>query len=463
METRQSTKCVVSFLVYIKSLTNLLIRLGYSKKGYTDGEIGVEWIKNFDHETRQKANGRRRVLLVDGHNSHYTKGFLQYAVEHKINVVCYPSHSTHIYQGLDVIIFAVLKRKWTEFHDAFEKETGTVVSKSNFLSVYAKAHTAALTRDNICAAFAKTGVVPYDPSVVTTEMMAPSTATSTETVLPIPPTSPECVIINQLTAQWKQQNVLLITEEGPDTMDIDTPVPTRPSTPDTLFDALSSTSMSFLTSSSPIRPTTNPAPVPTMLISPLQKESRYKHLLERPAVTKEEADLQAALRECELHDEGRKSVLLRQQAVSVLNGHYVTHIQGQLQHSEEERLKKQNCKKVKKFGDGKARLLTSKDFVDMVVNAEATQEEEERDKDRRKKAREEHSLVLAEWKKAEAARVGRNKEVRACHQTAVKAWESGGKKGPKPKQGALERAIPRPKKSNYDEEDEDSEDDALDE
>ena len=52
--------------------------LGYSKKGWTDGEIGVEWIKIFEKETRAKANGRDRLLLVDGHNSHYTQGFLEY-------------------------------------------------------------------------------------------------------------------------------------------------------------------------------------------------------------------------------------------------------------------------------------------------------------------------------------------------------------------------------------------------
>jgi hypothetical protein len=50
-------------------------RLGYSKKGWTDGEIGVEWIKEFDHLTSADAvpgNLKYCLLLVDGHNSHYT-------------------------------------------------------------------------------------------------------------------------------------------------------------------------------------------------------------------------------------------------------------------------------------------------------------------------------------------------------------------------------------------------------
>jgi hypothetical protein len=67
--------------------------LGYSKKGYTDGEIGRAWIENFDKETRAKVKGRRCLLLVDRHNSHYTLGFLNYARAHQIEVVGYPSHA----------------------------------------------------------------------------------------------------------------------------------------------------------------------------------------------------------------------------------------------------------------------------------------------------------------------------------------------------------------------------------
>ncbi|SJK99633.1 uncharacterized protein ARMOST_02941 [Armillaria ostoyae] len=33
-------------------------RLGYFKKGYTDGEIGVAWITNFDKQTKAKAGGK---------------------------------------------------------------------------------------------------------------------------------------------------------------------------------------------------------------------------------------------------------------------------------------------------------------------------------------------------------------------------------------------------------------------
>ena len=32
-------------------------RLGYSRKGYMTGELGVNWMKNFEKATHSKANG----------------------------------------------------------------------------------------------------------------------------------------------------------------------------------------------------------------------------------------------------------------------------------------------------------------------------------------------------------------------------------------------------------------------
>jgi hypothetical protein len=60
--------------------------------------------------TKKKSPGKYRLLLVDGHNSHYTIEFLLHACLNMIIVLCYPAHGTHVYQGLDVVIFLVLKR-----------------------------------------------------------------------------------------------------------------------------------------------------------------------------------------------------------------------------------------------------------------------------------------------------------------------------------------------------------------
>jgi len=142
-----------------------------------------------------KADGRAQLLLVDGHNSHYTLEFLDYARQHNIHVLCYPAHSAHVYQGLDIVIFSPLKRFWTQERDQFESSKCQKITKSNFISIYSQAHHRALTPENICATFKKTGVWPYNPNVITEEAMAPSIESSSNGSLPLP--QPSCVHLHK--------------------------------------------------------------------------------------------------------------------------------------------------------------------------------------------------------------------------------------------------------------------------
>ncbi|KAF8239637.1 hypothetical protein L208DRAFT_1201091, partial [Tricholoma matsutake] len=164
--------------------------LGHSRKGWTDGEIGIVWIRDFDKQMRWKANGEARLLLVDGHNSHYMCGFLEFARLAFIHILCYSAHGTHVYQGLDVIVFGVLKLYWTHEKDKWEREKWQKVSKTNFLAIYGAAHKWALTSDIIKMVFEKTGVWPFNRDVVTPEMMAPSLETLCRGHLPVAPSTP---------------------------------------------------------------------------------------------------------------------------------------------------------------------------------------------------------------------------------------------------------------------------------
>ncbi|PCH34549.1 DDE-domain-containing protein, partial [Wolfiporia cocos MD-104 SS10] len=179
--------------------------IGYSKKGYTTGKIGAKWIKQLDAQTKDKAYGHWRLLPVDGHTSHYTKAFLDYTHAHQIVIICYPSHSTHIYQGLNVIIFSILKQCWSQARDKYELKTGEKVSKSNFLSSYGKAHLTALTAENIKAAFCKTGVIPFDRTVIHVETMVPSQTSLTQVYLPFQPPSPVQAVMHLLQARAVSQ------------------------------------------------------------------------------------------------------------------------------------------------------------------------------------------------------------------------------------------------------------------
>lgn len=140
--------------------------------------------QRIDKQTSKKAKGEYRLLLVDGHNSHYTRAFLEYARAHKILVLCYPAHTTHLLQGLDVAVFATVKHCLSEERDKHERETGEKIGKENFLKIYGAAHAKSLTPDIIQAAFRKTDIVPFNQNVISREDMAPSKETSCKAYLP---------------------------------------------------------------------------------------------------------------------------------------------------------------------------------------------------------------------------------------------------------------------------------------
>jgi DDE superfamily endonuclease len=76
--------------------------IALSKNGWTDNELGLEWLQEcFDPETRHISN-RYRLLLMDGHQSHITNEALRFCIASKIIVLCLLAHTTHLLQPLNV-------------------------------------------------------------------------------------------------------------------------------------------------------------------------------------------------------------------------------------------------------------------------------------------------------------------------------------------------------------------------
>lgn len=151
-----------------------------SPNGWTGTDIAFEWLKTlFNPETKAKSSGRTRVLLMDGHNSHFSLLFLEYCLENKIVVICYPAHCTHALQGLDVVCFAKMKRLWHAELDRHYESVGKHVNKRTYAKVFGTAFIKAFEEKTILAAFRATGVHPYNPLVISAQQMRPSEVTST--------------------------------------------------------------------------------------------------------------------------------------------------------------------------------------------------------------------------------------------------------------------------------------------
>ena len=58
----QDTINVVKFLTAWEA--NLIHRMGYQRKGYTSGEIGFPWLKDWDAQTKAKAKHNFLLFML---------------------------------------------------------------------------------------------------------------------------------------------------------------------------------------------------------------------------------------------------------------------------------------------------------------------------------------------------------------------------------------------------------------
>lgn len=379
-------------------------------------------MKNFDKETKDKVeDGEYRLLLVDGHNSHHTVDFLLYAREHLIVVLCYIPHSTHIFQGLDVVIFSPLKKYIGEERDKWLREHAAAMDKNNFLAIYGRAHVRALTVDNIKVAFKKTGVWPFNPNVVTEEMLAPSKETSCEAKLPIPPDDPTVNIIATMLQK------LSMIKEGQETDDVhdnlisDTPAVagssnlTKHNVINEAVDGLSRSKLAHLISSTL---TTSNDTMPSTLTQTITR-SKPSPLLSLQPKTETEILLMAALRESQEANDSLLNRNIALQAGNLLNEVYCGNAKTALQTQETKRKKVTGT-----LPDGLARVLTADDFFKARVNFEKEQRNEAKAKESRKDSRAAWKEAKEEWQRNEDARIALRDQELAIYEEMKAAWEA---------------------------------------
>jgi hypothetical protein len=116
--------------------------------------------------TRDKADGKPRLLICDGHDSHITALWIAHCMKNNIILMVLPPHSSHLTQPLDVGVFGPLK---TLIASAIEPLISTElhrILKAEWLSAYVEAHDKAFSRRNIEAGFRGTGIQPFKPEKV---------------------------------------------------------------------------------------------------------------------------------------------------------------------------------------------------------------------------------------------------------------------------------------------------------
>ncbi len=134
--------------------------IAVSKNGWTNNEIGVEWLKHFIKHTEGKVVRVRRLLILDGHESHQSLEFQELCKENNIYTLCMPPHSSHLLQPLDVGCFSPLKRAYSREVESLIRHHINHITKLEFLPAFKAAFDQSFTLANISSAFRGAGLVP---------------------------------------------------------------------------------------------------------------------------------------------------------------------------------------------------------------------------------------------------------------------------------------------------------------
>jgi hypothetical protein len=140
--------------------------ISVSKNGWTTNELGVEWLKHFNAYTKTRVIGARRLLVLDGHESHHSLEFQEICKENNISTLCMPAHSSHLLQPLDVGCFSPLKRAYSREVESLIRHHINHITKLEFLPAFKTAYDRSFTSANICSAFRGAGLVPLQPDAV---------------------------------------------------------------------------------------------------------------------------------------------------------------------------------------------------------------------------------------------------------------------------------------------------------
>ncbi|KAL0940014.1 transposase [Colletotrichum truncatum] len=126
--------------------------------------------QHFDIYTKPRTSGKYRLLVVDGHESHYSAAFELFCQENNIITLCMPAHSSHLLQPLDVGCFQPLKNAYgRQIENKMQRGT-THISKEDFFAAFHEAFKQSFTRKNIQGGFRGAGLVPLNAESVLSKL-----------------------------------------------------------------------------------------------------------------------------------------------------------------------------------------------------------------------------------------------------------------------------------------------------
>lgn len=140
--------------------------IGFAQqKGWMDSQLFTKWLDHFINYVKPSQN-EKVLLLLDGHVSHKTLAIVEKARESGIVMICFPPHTTHKMQPLDVSFFGPLKRYVREASDNWMiNHVGKRITDYDMASIFCTAYIRSATMRSAINGFRATGISPYNPDI----------------------------------------------------------------------------------------------------------------------------------------------------------------------------------------------------------------------------------------------------------------------------------------------------------
>jgi hypothetical protein len=158
--------------------------------------MGYAWLQNdFDPANQDRAAGRYRLLILDGYNSHGTFKFCKYAADHKIIIICLPSHTMHWHalQPCDVGAFTSCTVMEVSGNPCFSISHINPKRQCPILVLPHCPFKIPQTYDHSIG-FSKTGIWPVNCHAIPLSAFEPSKITTTQAAQPLPARLPSILV-----------------------------------------------------------------------------------------------------------------------------------------------------------------------------------------------------------------------------------------------------------------------------
>jgi len=99
---------------------------------------------------------------MDGYISHINLKFVQFCEDYRIIPICLPPYITYLLQPLNLVIFSLLKRVYSQKVDEYIALGITGLNREWFLRIISEIRLEIYTANHINSAFKAAGLYPYN-------------------------------------------------------------------------------------------------------------------------------------------------------------------------------------------------------------------------------------------------------------------------------------------------------------